>query len=52
MKKKIDEKLLNAQKDEHSYLMDAITSDIKKGTKDPFIAQFLNTQMVNNFVFK
>jgi hypothetical protein len=52
MRKKLDEKLLNPQKDEHSCLMELIAGQIKKSTKDPFVAQVLNTQMVNNFVFK
>lgn len=52
MKSKIDPKLINQLKDEHGYLMDLISADIKKNTKDPFIHQLLTTQMVNNFVFK
>lgn len=52
MRKKVDEKLLNQQKDEHSCLMELIAAEIRKNSKDPFVSQVLNTQMVNNHVFK
>ena len=54
MKKKVDFKQRDNQdkKDDLSYLMEIISADIRKTTKDPFISQVLNTQIINNFVFK
>jgi hypothetical protein len=52
MRNKIDERLLSPQKDEHSYLMDMIAADIRKGTKDPFVTEMLSTQIVSNHIFK
>lgn len=52
MRKKLGEKILNPQKDEHSCLMDVIAAQIRKSTKDSFVTQVLNTQMVNNYVFE
>jgi uncharacterized protein YeaC (DUF1315 family) len=52
MRKKLDEKQLNPQKDEHSCLMEVIAAQIRKNTKDTFVMHMLNTQMVNNYVFK
>jgi hypothetical protein len=52
MRKKLGEKIQNPQKDEHSCLMEVIAGQIRKSTKDPFVMQVLNTQMVNNYVFK
>lgn len=52
MRKKLDERMLNPQKDEHSCLMELISAQIRKSTKDPFVTQVLNTQMVNNHVFR
>jgi len=52
MKKKIDLESMGGEKDEHSYLMNVISAEIKKTVKDPFVNAFLNTQMINNFLFK
>ena len=32
--------------------MEVIAGQIRKSTKDSFVTQVLNTQMVNNYVFK
>jgi hypothetical protein len=52
LKKKIDLKAENGQKDEHTYLMEVISGEIRKSVKDPFIIQLMNTQIINNYVFK
>lgn len=52
MKKKIDFKNLPEQKDEHSHMMNLISAEIKKAAKDPFVTNFLSTQMINNYMFK
>ncbi len=50
-KKKMDAKELKEQKDEHGYLLSVVIEKFKKKTKDPFILQLLNTQIVNNYLF-
>lgn len=47
----MDPKILKEQKDEHGYLMNEIINDFKKKTKDPFVLQLLNTQIINNYLF-
>ena len=52
MKSKIDKTLIPPDKDEHSYLMDKISSELLKHNKDSFFEKFLDTQMINVYLFQ
>ena len=51
MKNEIDRSELPRDKDEHSFMKDQITNGLRKRHKDPFFEKFLDTQMVNNYLF-
>ena len=51
MRKQMDLNELGESRDEHSELMRMVCVEVKKNTKDPFVHQLLNTQMINNYVF-
>ena len=52
MKENLDRALIPQEKDEHSYLMDKIVSQLLKNNKDPFFEKFLDTQMINDYLFQ